>query len=67
MRVNLEGEPVNTEVSEIELWDTNTLCKGDHSNTVYIDLEEVELDIHQVNRLIKGLELAKELFKLGGE
>ena len=64
MRVNLEGDPVETSVTEIE--DNIILSKGDDTNTVYVDLEG-ELDIHQVNRLIKGLELAKKVFNLEGE
>lgn len=66
MRVNLEGDPVERSVTEIEVEDNIILSKGDDTNTVYVDLEG-ELDIHQVNRLIKGLELAKKVFNLEGE
>lgn len=67
MRVNLEGDPVERSVTEIEVEDNIILSKGDHPNTVYVDFDEVEFDIHQVNRLIKGLELAKKVFNLEGE
>jgi len=66
MRVNLEGDPVEKSVTEIEVEDNIILSKGDDTNTVYVDLEG-ELGIHQVNRLIKGLELAKKIFNLEGE
>lgn len=67
MRVNLEGEPLDSGINEIEVEENTILCRGISPNTVYVDLEDMELDIHQVNLLIKGLELAKKVFNLEGE
>jgi len=67
MRVNLEGEPLDSGIDEIEIEEGVILCRGISPSTVYVDLEDLELDIHQVNRLIKGLELAKKVFNLEGE
>jgi len=61
MRVNLEGEPLETDASEIVV-DGNISLLQSGMNCVEIELQEPVLDIHEVNRLIKGLELAKKLF-----
>lgn len=62
MRVDLEGNPIATEVDEIFV-DSNISLLRTGVHCVEIDLRDTVLeDIHEVNRLIKGLELAKELF-----
>ena len=66
MRVNLEGEPIKEEPEEIVVDDNITLefvnGEGEVSKLLAIDIVTEVLDIHEVNRLIKGLELAKKLF-----
>lgn len=70
MRVNLEGEPLDSGVDEIEVDQSITLQKHVNNEVVGIEFDEdlyTVLTIHQVNRLIKGLELAKKVFNLEGE
>ena len=65
MRVNLEGNPIEEEVEEIVVDDNITLefVNGEGvTKLVALDIVTEVLDIHEVDRLIKGLELAKKLF-----
>ncbi|QHZ59808.1 hypothetical protein HWD03_gp048 [Alteromonas phage vB_AmeM_PT11-V22] len=64
VRVNLEGDPIEEEVEEIVVDDNITLefVNGEGGKLLAVDILTEVLDIHEVNRLIKGLELAKKLF-----
>lgn len=60
MRVNVEGHPLETEPSEVVVDDNISLHAV--GTRVAFEADYLELDIHEVSRLIKGLELAKKLF-----
>lgn len=61
MIVNLNGDPISSKVTEIVVQDGISITEGESENTVFVDYNDSDLDIHEVNRLIKGLELAKKL------
>lgn len=60
MRVNLEGEPLVKGVTEIEVDSDVSIAKESDTNIILQlgDRDEYVFDVHEVKRLIKGLELA---------
>lgn len=66
MRVNLEGEPLVKGITEIMVdSDVSIVKESDTSIILQLgDTDEYSFDVHEVKRLIKGLELAvKEMLK----